>query len=220
MKKMPTAAIFDMDGVVVDTREAHRESWEVLGRETGHRMTDELFAYTFGMHNRVIMPMLFGREMSDDEIHKYAERKEDAFRDIIRGKVKPLAGVLDLVGALREAGWLLAMASSAPRVNIRFLLEAVGAREMFPVVVGYEDVTHGKPAAECFLTAALRLGVEPARCVVIEDAPAGVKAACAAGMKVIAITSTVSAQELDQADMVIDSFAELNVERIEKLLEG
>jgi len=219
MKRGHNGAIFDMDGVLVDSRDAHRESWFVLARETGVETTDELFERTFGMQNRTIMPLFFGRELTRAEIQRHSDRKEAVFRELIKGKLERLPGALELARALRKAGWALAIGSSGPRENVRFLLEEMGAGDLFRVVVAHEDVSRGKPEPDVFLEAARKLHVDPSRCVVFEDAVAGVEAGRAAGMKVVAITSTVAAGELGAADVIVDSFLDVDVERITALVE-
>ncbi|HEX8118158.1 MAG TPA: HAD-IA family hydrolase, partial [Pyrinomonadaceae bacterium] len=117
---------------------------------------------------------------------------------------------------LREAGWLQAVASSAPRANLEVIVEALGLSDYFAAVAAAEDVTEGKPDPQVFLVAAARLGVEPARCVVVEDAPAGTEAARRAGMRCVGVLS--SHEEL-KADIVVRTLEELPDDAFDDLLK-
>jgi beta-phosphoglucomutase len=205
---MSRAVIFDMDGVLVDTARPHYESWLAVARERGVALTYEQFHETFGQPNHQIIPRLFGPGLSDEEVRRIDEQKEAAFRDIFRHEVEPLPGVVELIGALQRAGWLLAVGSSAPPENIELVLEALGVAESFSAVVCAKDVQRGKPAPDVFLKAAEALGVQPARCLVIEDAPAGIQAAHAAGMACLALTSSHPAGSLKHADRIVASLEE------------
>ncbi len=200
---MERAVIFDLDGVLVDSSEFHRESWRVVGRERGFDMTDELFWRTFGMPNRQILPMLLHRELADDEIAELSERKEEVYRDLAAGRIRALPGATELVAAVADAGFRVALGSSTPMSNIRVVLDALCIREFFEAIVCSDDVTHGKPHPEVFLKAAGKLGVDARRCAVIEDAVVGVQAAKAAGMKCLAVTTTHPADKLKAADLVV-----------------
>lgn len=202
---MSRAVIFDMDGVLVDTARPHHESWVAVGRERGVEITWEQFHDTFGQPNHQIIPRLFGPGLSADEIREIDERKEAAFRDIFRHCVRPLPGVVGLIESLHAEGWRLAVGSSAPPENIDLVLEALGVAGYFGAVVCAKDVERGKPAPDVFLKAAQAVGVEPARCLVIEDAPAGIQAAHAAGMKCLALTTSHPGTALSQADRVVAS---------------
>jgi len=200
---MNRAVIFDMDGVLVDTARPHYESWVAVARRRGVEITWEQFHDTFGQPNHQIIPRLFGPGLSADEVHEIDERKEAAFRDIFRHSVRPLPGVVELVRGLHEEGWRLAVGSSAPPENIELVLEALGLAGCFGAVVCARDVERGKPAPDVFLKAAQAVGVEPSRCLVIEDAPAGIQAAHAAGMKCLALTTSHPATALREADRVV-----------------
>ena len=212
--------IWDLDGVLIDTGEYHRRSWNDLGEREGFVMSDELFKSTFGMQNYQIIPMLFARSLSEEEVGQLGERKEERYRELISGELKILAGVRELLEGLREAGFRMAIGSSTPRKNLEFMLEHLPVGEYFDEYVCGEDVRRGKPAPDTFLKATEKLGLEADKCVVIEDAPAGVKAGKSAGMKVIGVTNTVRAEELVMADLVTDSLAKISAGDIFKLLRG
>jgi len=202
--------IFDLDGVLVDTAQFHKQSWYDLAEQQGLEMTDEFFYSTFGMQNKRILPMLFKRDLSKAEIDSLSEWKEDRYRRLIVGKIQLLDGVKELIDDLKSCGFLLAIGSSTPRVNLEFMLKQMPLTNCFDAYVAGEDVANSKPAPDTFLKAAEMLGLAPANCVVVEDAVAGVQAAKAAQMPVVAVTTTTSRESLRQADLVVDSLAQLD----------
>lgn len=197
--------IFDMDGVLVDSAAAHQESWRRLGQQQGRPFDAELFAHTFGMHNAQIIPMWLGREVDGDTARSLADWKESCYRELVPEMMQPIAGAVDLVRRLHQAGVPLAVGSSGPLPNLQLCLRSLGIEECFSAISSGDDVKHGKPDPEVFLVAARRLGLPRERCLVIEDAPAGIEAARRAGMAVLAISSSRPAAEL-AADRVVDSF--------------
>jgi beta-phosphoglucomutase len=212
------AVIFDVDGVLVDSYRAHLESWVRVAREHGLEITEEQFAKTFGRTSREIITEFWGDDLSAERMRAVDDRKEAFYRELIRADFPAMDGASDLVRALHEAGFLLAVGSSGPPENIVQSLEGLGCRDAFEAVVTGRDVTRGKPDPQVFLIAAERLGVEPAACVVIEDAPAGVAAARAAGMCCVALLGTATAERLAAADLVVASLRELDASRIGALL--
>ena len=212
------AVIFDLDGVLVDSGEFHKQSWYDLARVEGFSLTDEFFYSTFGMQNYQIIPQMLGTDVTPEEIERLSVLKEQRFRELVADKLTLLDGVPELIEKLKSSGFLLAVGSSAPWVNLDFMLRQVKIDNCFDTLVCGDEITHSKPAPDTFLKAAEKLSVSPDRCVVVEDAVQGVEAAIAAGMATVAITTTRSRQELDQADVIVDSMTELNPDSFEKLL--
>jgi beta-phosphoglucomutase len=182
------AAIWDVDGTLVDTAELHFEAWKELARALNKPFTRSDFAATFGRRNPEIIHQLFGTHYSAAEVDDLGRRKEDLYRSAARHGVTLLPGVQTLLDGLRAAGFLQAVGSSAPRENLDLILELTHTRSYFGAVVAMEDTQRGKPDPQVFQVAAAKLGVIPARCVVLEDAVAGVQAARAGGMKCVAVT--------------------------------
>jgi len=213
------AVIFDMDGVLVDTYHAHYRSWLTVAESEGLPFSEEDFARTFGRTSREIIAQCWGDgRLSDDEIATLDDKKEAAFRRIIEQDFPAMPGVYELLEGLHRAGFKLAVGSSGPPENVALVVEKLGGGTLFSATVTGRDVTRGKPDPHVFLIAAERLGVSPARCAVVEDAPAGVEAARASGMISIALVSTGRTQEsLAAADLVVDSLTELSAERIRRL---
>lgn len=211
------AALWDVDGTLIDSREYHWLSWQgALARE-GFDVTPEQFAASFGRRNDEILRGFFP-SYSSEEITRVGESKEVAYRRLVREKgIDLLPGVRRWLDRLREGGWLQAVASSAPRANLEVIVEALGLDGYFAAVASAEDVTEGKPDPQVFLVAAAKLGVEPGSCVVVEDAPAGTEAARRAGMRSIGVLS--SHGELE-ADIVVRTLEELPDTAFDDLLSN
>jgi beta-phosphoglucomutase len=178
-------------------------------------LTDEQFYATFGMRNDVIIPKLWG-PMPPERIGAMADRKEEYYREFVHNAATPLPGAIDLLSALRDAGYCQALASSTPIKNIELVNELLGLDRYLSVLVSGESVAHGKPAPDVFLKAAAELGVEPAKCLVIEDAVAGVEAAHAGGIRCIAVAGESDLQGLRKADLMVKDLTEVTVERIRR----
>ncbi len=215
---MNCAVIFDMDGVLADTGPWHRQAWEQLATENGLTTDEHFFARHFGKVNRVILPLLFGHELTGREIQSLGNRKEQIFRELYRSRIAPFPGVTALAGALMIAGFSLAVGSSGPRDNVEMVLEGIGLSPLLSAVVTGNDVVRGKPDPEVFLAAAAALGLPPQRCVVVEDAVVGVEAARAAGMACVAVTNTHPAASFGIAQLVVDSLEAVTPGDLSRLL--
>ena len=212
---MKPGALFDWDGVVIDSSKQHEESWELLAAEIGKPLPDDHFLRGFGMKNQVIIPRILGWSEDPDEIHRYSLRKEELYREIVRERgIEPLPGVVALLQILQEHGVPCAVASSTHRENIETIFDAIGVREYFAAVVTAEDVAHGKPDPEVFLKSAEKIGRNPRHCVVFEDAHVGIEAARAGGMKVVGVATTHPAETLQDADRVVKRLDELTVNEL------
>ena len=205
-------ALFDWDGVIINSAAQHEASWERLAQEYGKLLPENHFKRGFGMKNDVIIPELLGWTTLPVEIRLLSLRKEALYREIVREKgMKALPGVAEWLQRLRDAGVPCAIASSTHRENITTTLDVLGFSAFFSIIVSAEDVTRGKPDPEVFLTAAARLGVSPADAVVFEDALVGIAAAQAAGIRVVAVSTTEPREKLAHADWVVDRLDELSV---------
>ncbi len=212
----PRAVLWDMDGTLVDSAEQHYQAWRETMAELGRTLDRDEFAATFGQRNDAVLRQLIGPHVTADEIERTGTAKEARYRALIAvGGIAPLPGVRTWLGRLQAAGWRQAIASSGPRLNSEAILAALGVAATFDLIVSAEDVRHGKPDPDVFLTAAERLGVAPARCVVVEDAPMGIEAGRRAGMATLGVLNTHP--QLD-ADRVVASLAELDDDAFEQLL--
>lgn len=206
-------AIFDHDGVLVDSLALHQQSWVELGRATGLSITPEVVHQTFGMTLPAIVARLAGNSLSPAEVAQFGDRKEALYRELARGHFDLMPGVRDLLDALSAAGVRLAIGSSAPRANLDLTVECCGLAGRFAAISSLEDVERGKPDPQVFLVAARKAGVPPARSVVFEDAPVGIMGAKAAGMRAVGVTTTNPAADLFAAgaDDVVDTLAGFDV---------
>ncbi len=221
---MTPAIIWDVDGTLVDTAEQHFRAWVKLAAEIGQPFSRADFAATFGMRNPEILRKLFEPEADDARCTALGNRKEDLYRASVREEgVQLLPGVATLLAAFAHAGWPQAVGSSAPPGNVELLLGATVTSRYFQQVVTGDDVKYGKPNPEVFLTAATKLNVEPSRCVVFEDAVAGVEAAKAAGMRCVAVTFVGhhSAEKLQAAgaDIIVASLEEVTLSQVAALVK-
>jgi len=196
------AVLWDMDGVLVDTATFHYQAWRALFVGLGKDLSEEEFRSTFGLRNDDILRSILG-EMPAERLRELGRRKEELFREAIRDRVQPLPGAVSLVRRLREAGAKTAVVSSAPRLNVETLLDALGLADAFDTLVAEEDAERGKPDPQGYLVAAERLGIAPEECVVIEDAPGGVEAAKRADMRCIGLSAGRETGALAQADLVV-----------------
>lgn len=209
------AAVFDWDGVILDSSRHHEESWERLARETGQPLPAGHFRRGFGRRNIEIMRDMLGWSRDLEEIDQLSRRKEELYREVVQDwGIDPLPGVEVWLERLARAGVPCGIGSSTEEKNVRLGLEKLGLGKYFQVAVTAEHVNRGKPAPDVFLEVARRLGVEAGRCVVFEDAPAGVEAGRAAGMKVVGVTTTHPGGHLEGVWREVARLDELTAEEV------
>jgi HAD superfamily hydrolase (TIGR01509 family) len=213
-------ALFDWDGVIIDSSAQHEKSWEQLAAEIGKPLPADHFVRGFGMKNQAIIPDILGWTDDPAEIDAWSLRKEYLYREIIREEgIRPLPGVIDLLQLLDARGVPCAVASSTHRENIDTIFDAIGIGGCFRAVVTAEDVTRGKPDPEVFLNSAAKLGREPGDCIVFEDALVGIEAGLAAGARVVAVATTNPLEKLGRAHLAVRSLEEIGWRRLAKLFE-
>jgi HAD superfamily hydrolase (TIGR01509 family) len=192
--------VFDMDGVLVHNSRFHREAWRRLSREEGFALTDpEFWRQAIGRPVEEAVPRILGRPVPPEEAASLARRKTALYHELADGHAEPVPGVVEFIRGLAADGVPLALATSAVADSAARILEGLGLAGAFPVQVTAGHVRRGKPDPEVYLTAAMRLGVPPAVCVVFEDAVVGVEAARRAGMAVVGLTTAHTAAELREA---------------------
>lgn len=177
----------------------HAEAFAVFAARHGlPSLTSEDRARLDGRRNSEIFPILFKRDVPRDEWLAYEEEKEGLYRELSRGRLLPMKGLQLLIERLKETGIAMALATSAPEANVTHTLRELGLTDAFAVIVRGDQVPHGKPAPDVFIEAARRLGVDSEECLVFEDAPMGIAAAHAAGMQVVALTTSFQASHFEQ----------------------
>lgn len=204
-----TALIFDMDGVIIDSEPRHERAFREVFREMGYGESHGVdFPLYYGRSDRALWNDFIAKHQPPWSLEELTEWKQRRFLEIIRHEQPIFAGLPELLSqlAMRHK---LAVASGSLHPVIDEVLAMKNLRQFFPVVVSVQDVPRGKPAPDVFLRAAELLTVLPAHCCVIEDSAAGVEAALAAGMEVIAITNSLSAEKLARANHVVGQYEEI-----------
>lgn len=216
---MSRALLFDMNGVVVDDMAFHERAWRALAERHGRSLTTEEFRRVMsGRRSVENVEHVFGAGLSPSQLEAYRAEKEAAYRQAFRPHLAPLPGLVELLEAARTAGWRIALATSAPKENIDFVLDGLDLRRRFDSVVGEADVRRAKPDPEIYLTAAARVEADPSECIVFEDSLAGVASGLAALMPVVGVTTTHVAEELGGCALVIADFCRLTLEQLATLV--
>ncbi len=221
---MPTddakSVIFDMDGVLIDSFRCHFESWRRVAAEYGRIYTESQFVAGFGRTSReVIAEQWDGEPLSPSTIREIDERKESLFRELIDQDFPAMDGAVELVATLSDGGFRIAVGSSGPPDNVRLAIDRLGIRGRLTAIITGGDVKIGKPDPQVFTLAAERMGVAPAQCVVVEDAPVGIEAARRGGMRSIGLASRGrTVEQLSSANLVVTSLRELSPARFDRLL--
>ena len=211
------AVLWDVDGTLLDSAEYHWLAWREIMAAEGFDLRRERFTATFGWRNDAVLRAWLGPDLLETEIDRIADLKEARYRELMReGGVMPLPGVRRWLEQLRASGWRQAVASSAPRPNVEAILAALEIAHFFGVITSAEDVQRGKPDPQVFLVSAQKLAVDPARCVVVEDAPAGIEGARRARMRTIGVLSSHPSLS---ADVVVRALDELPDDAFDRLID-
>jgi HAD superfamily hydrolase (TIGR01509 family) len=211
------AVLWDMDGTLINSEEFHWISWQNAMANEGIAITRGQFLASFGQRNDSIIPRWLRAAATPEHIERISKSKEELYRELVRTKgMTALPGVASWLHQLHEQGWLQAIASAAPRANIEIVLEALSASRFFQGIVSADDVHKGKPDPEVYLIAAARVGTSPDKCIVVEDAVAGVEGARRAGMRSIGVSH--NGNHLP-ADVVVKSLELLDSDAFEMLLQ-
>ena len=221
---MTGALIFDVDGVIAETEVLNAQASVLMFHELyGVEVQPEDFRPFVGTGDERYVEGVAEQYGVQIDTPAAVQRRAENFFLLLRDQPLPAApGIMTLVTAARAAPALkLAIAPSGNKDKQFPVIAGTGLKlEWFDVVVTGDDITHKKPHPEIYLTTAHKLGLPPEKCVVLEDAPAGVEAARSAGMHCIAVTSSVAAAQLAEADLVVVSLAEVSIASVRKLLTG
>jgi HAD superfamily hydrolase (TIGR01509 family) len=202
------AVIFDMDGVIVDSEPYSIQALIDILRQYGVEPTEDDLRRSYGRRVRDDFIDYFFRYGVTADVDSAIAHKHARYYHLAAGHLQPFPGVMPLLGRLRARGYRMALASSGDRVKVAFGMQALELNGTFEAIVSGDDVPHSKPDPAIYLTAAQRLGVSPTECIAIEDAPAGVEAVKRAGMRCIAVTNSVTREQLHRADLIVDSLAD------------
>lgn len=210
------AVLWDLDGTLIDSMPYHLEAWNETLSPLGYHFSLESFKPTIGLRNGEIIRDHLKLDRSPAEIEQVLLNKEERYRTIVRERGLPLlAGVQAWLTWLRAHHWRQAIVTSAPRNNVAAIQQATDLDGFMDTIICAEDVERGKPYPDAFLLAAERLRVQPARCIVFEDAALGLEGARRAGMRTIGVLTT---HEMLDADVVVKSLADLTPEALERIM--
>lgn len=201
--------IFDMDGVVVDNHSYHFEAWMSFARKYKFELNDQIYREKYnGKTNADLFRMIFGN-ISDEELKRYADEKEDMYTKLYAGHMKAHTGLIDFLEYLRNHKFKIALGTSAPTRNVDFTLDTLKLRKYFDVIVDGAQVERGKPDPQVYQLCAMKLGLDPKECVVFEDSLAGLESGERAGCKIIAVATSHKASDLRvKTDLIIHDFTE------------
>lgn len=205
-----SGVIFDMDGVLVDNRDVHIESFIIFCKKHGITLSSGQLMPFFGMGNDDIMQSIFKRELTTKEIDTYSQEKEQIYRDIYAETIEPVKGLVSFIEQLKARKIKIAVGSSGMRKNVDYVLEKCGIANYIDAIACGDMVKKAKPDPEVFLLAASLLGLKPTECIVFEDSFAGIKAARLASAKVVAVATTFSLKEHTDYDLLISDFTEVD----------
>jgi beta-phosphoglucomutase len=207
--------LWDLDGTLVDSEEFHWLSWRDTMRAEGVELSYDQFLASFGQRNDRILAGWLGADVDPARVQRVGDEKESEYRRLAQTHgLAPLPGAKEWLARLKAAGWKQSIASSAPRRNVETMLKVLDLEGYLDAIVSAEDVTLGKPDPQVFLTAARTLAIPAWRCIVVEDAAAGVEGARRAGMRSIGVTKN----GLLAADVAVASLADLPMDAFDRLL--
>ena len=215
--------IFDMDGVVIDSNPYHKIAWEKFLAGQGVHYDDQLFDNVLsGRTGPTSLRLIFGEDLNREKLDLFLEEVDLNYQTILRQAedVRPIAGVHAFLDQITNNGYRLALATSAPVLNIELALQKLKLENTFEHIVGKVDVSHGKPHPEVYLTTLELLGMAAENCIVFEDSKAGIQSAQNAGIKVVGIASSHSKEELleEGVSMVVDDFTGLDPDKVLALI--
>jgi HAD superfamily hydrolase (TIGR01509 family) len=205
------AVIFDMDGTLVNNMNFHQRAWIDFLKTYNVNITEEEFHEKNHGTITEVVPRFFSKKLSFEEIAALGQEKEQLYRNLYRPHLKPIDGLIDFLGKLKEANTRVGLATAGDIPNIDFTIDGLDIRHYFSAITGSEEVQRGKPDPEVYLLTASKMNIDPANCLVVEDTISGIKAGLAAGMQVMAVTTTVKREVLTQYKLyrIIDDYTGL-----------
>jgi beta-phosphoglucomutase len=191
-KNLPIGIIFDLDGTLIDSEPVHMALYQEIAHSLGYSLSDaEYYSKLRGMTDEETVDAISQMADKKGNRKRLIEEKQRKFaKRLSEGEIKPLNGAVAFVRELHNQGHLLALATSAIGAEAQVALRGLGLTDLFSAVLSAENILHGKPAPDAYLNAARALSLPPKECLVYEDSLAGVQAALAAGIEVVAIGDT------------------------------
>ncbi len=215
------AAIFDMDGTLIDNNAYHFKAWQELFKKYGKpAITRQTYNESIsGVPALLTLKKYFGEEHDEQDLKSLQQEKNNLYMQLYQPHIKAISGLEQLLGDLKRAGWKIAMASSSVQGNIDFLFNHVPVKQYFDVIVNGTEVSQPKPHPQIFLKAAENLQVRPDSCLVFEDSVLGMQAAHGAGMRVVGITTTHPAGEMHQVNLSVSDYTGLTAQKLSALFD-
>ncbi|MDB5269521.1 MAG: hypothetical protein JWP58_2561 [Hymenobacter sp.] len=217
---MKPALIFDMDGVLVDNTPTQARAFQLLFRDLGLKTNaTKLLKRLNGMPAGEIIQSVFRHRIPKKELEGYAEQREFLYRTLYWSKRRALPGLIPFLQAARAQGFKIGLGTGSGGPTLSYILDHLDLRRYFDVIVGKDDVPKGKPHPDTYTATAAKLGVKPEDCIVFEDALLGEQAAYRAGMRCVAVATTLQAQDFQAPLAVINDFTGLTPARLLELLQ-
>ncbi|MXV52954.1 beta-phosphoglucomutase family hydrolase [Pedobacter sp. HMF7647] len=215
MGRSAFAVIFDMDGTLLDNNPYHYKAWVEFYKKRGYNLTEQDYLQNIsGVPIRSHLNRFLGKLVEEEQIAQLSEEKESLYRKLYEPYIKPIDGLISFLKQLKETSTKTAIATSATAENMKFAMDHLNLWPWFDEIVDTTQVENGKPAPDIFLKAAEKLETAPEKCVVIEDSFAGINGANAADMKVIAITTSNTAETLVPHSLAVSNYNNLTVEKL------
>ena len=208
------AVLFDMDGVIFDTERIYLEDWTKVFEKYGYKMVKDTYISVMGRGRKVVKEVFrkeFGQDLPIEEM--YIEKDALLNEAIVNNKIPLKEGAIKILNFLGNNGYKIALATSAKRERVDKQLNGANIQEKFDAIVCGDDIINSKPDPEIFLKAAEKLSVKPEECIVIEDSPAGIKAAYNAGMIGLHV------EDLKEADSSILNYCYKNFKNLSEIKE-
>ncbi|WP_046243975.1 HAD family hydrolase [Hymenobacter terrenus] len=216
---MNLALIFDMDGVLIDNTPAQARAFQLLFRDLGLTTNArQLLKRLNGMPATTILKTVFRHPVPEKQLKEYAAQREFLYRTLYWDKRRAMPGLTAFLEAARAAGFKIGLGTGSPPETIAYIIDHLDLRRHFDVVIGKEDVDRGKPHADTFSVVASKLSVAPEHCIVFEDAVLGEQAAYKAGMRVVAVASSLPAKAFQAPLTVIKDFTNFQPQQLLELL--
>ncbi len=215
---MTKAFLFDLDGTLIDTMPAHFKTWQLVVKEMGSPLEGEaLMNQLYGNGAELMHRIVPGRTFTEEEARAIVAAKEERYRALYGNEITVLEGAREFLETAFQQKIPMGIGTASNQANIDFALDKLDLRRYLSAIVGADDVQLSKPHPETWLKLAAELNTPPQHCIVFEDAPKGVEAALAAGMKAVAITGHFSANDFGKYENILQIVPALNVLNIDEL---